>query len=456
MPQALGDGVREAAERGGAPRRLERAAGTDRRLISRSSLTLGSRGFAKFAQVLFLIVAARLLSVEEFATYSYVLVLAAAFTILSDTGVPLVVQRDIAAGRRPPRDLFWSGMPVVVVSALAAAFVLNVVGAVDAGPGSSTGLLLLAGVFVVGNRLFDFAASSLRALGRFGFEAALQVGGAIAFIGGATAATAAGWGVASVLAVLCVKEALSFVVAYAVLRPDVAGSAATRGGVEWKPLVNAGLRLWLAGTALALVTRLPLGVLGNTGSAEEVASFSAAQRFGDAWILLAMSAGWALLPGISYLAVDQGARARDLVRKVLIVASLGSAALAAAVLPAAQPVMRLVFGSSFEGGADALAIVLVGLPAYALLGICWHALIAFDGERKLVPLGLVGLAVSPTLCLILVPWAGDEGAAWSYTLSLAAMAATGLLATVRRLVSGDSRARLEPGGPVLPEAPPGP
>ena len=84
------------------PRRLARTARTNRQLLKRSSATVVSRGFSKFAQILFLIVAARLLTVEEFASYSYLVLLASAFTILSDTGVPLVAGRDAAGVERRP------------------------------------------------------------------------------------------------------------------------------------------------------------------------------------------------------------------------------------------------------------------------------------------------------------------------------------------------------------------
>ena len=96
-----GPGGNGTADRREVPYRLAGAARTDRQLLKRSSATLISRGFSKFAQILFLVVAARLLSVDEFASYSYIVVLASAFTILSDTGVPLVASRDVASGRRP-------------------------------------------------------------------------------------------------------------------------------------------------------------------------------------------------------------------------------------------------------------------------------------------------------------------------------------------------------------------
>ena len=93
-----------------APRRLVRATRTDRQLLARSSITFVSRAIAKFAQIFFLVVAARLLTVDEFASYSYLIVLASAFTIMSDTGVPLV-----AGATRPGAgalgEPFWSALP---------------------------------------------------------------------------------------------------------------------------------------------------------------------------------------------------------------------------------------------------------------------------------------------------------------------------------------------------------
>src|SRR5918997_6544726 len=150
---------------GPARGRLEQAAATNRRLLSASSLTFASRAFAKAAQVIFLVAAARLLSIEEFASYSYVVAVATAFTIVSDTGVPLISSRDMAAGHGRPAQLFWAAAPVVAVSALVAAMALGAFGFLDSGPGTSAGPVLAAAGFVLANRPFDFMATTPRGLG---------------------------------------------------------------------------------------------------------------------------------------------------------------------------------------------------------------------------------------------------------------------------------------------------
>jgi O-antigen/teichoic acid export membrane protein len=416
-----------------APQRLEQAATSDRSLIARSSVTLISRSFSKFAQIFFLVLAARLLSVEEFASYSYLLVLAAAFTILSDTGVPMVASRDTSAGRATPGDLFFSALPVVVVSAVLAALILPVIGAVDSGPGSTFVPVLMTAAYVLFNRLFDFTATMLRGLGRFTFEAVLQSVGAIYFIVLGSLAIIADMGVTAVLAVLASKELASGLIAYAAIRKDLRQPPGIPRQTDWRPLLRIGIKLAVAGIAVALIMRIPLAVLGNLGSDREVALFSAAQRFGDAVYILAISSGFALLPGISYLANTDPERARRLIHRVVLAVVAGSALVAAVALPLAEPIMRVIFGGDFADGAHLLRIVLIGIPGYAMLGVCWYAVVAFDGESHLVGIGLAGLALSALLSALLIPSGGDDGAAWTYVGSLYAMAALTLFVLERQL-----------------------
>ncbi len=364
------------------------------------------------------------------------MVLASAFTILSDTGVPLVASRDAAAGRQPVGELFHDALPVVLVSGALAALALPIFGAVDSGPGTTFVPVLLAAAYVLFNRFFDLTATLLRGVGRFSFEAILQSVGAVAFIAGSIAVTAAGLGVSAVLAVLCAKEAVSGAVSYVALREDLGHRrpASERGG--WRRLFGIGIRLSIAGIALALVMRVPLALLGNLGTSQEVALFSAAQRFGDAAYILAISLGVALLPGIAYLAHEDLPRARALLHRVLLAFTGAGVLLAAAALPLAEPIMHVIFGSDFSAGADLLRIVLAGMPAYAALGICWYSAIALEGEGRLLGIGLLGLAVCVALSVLLIPSGGDTGAAWSYVASLYVVAALSFLVLERQLGRG--------------------
>ena len=373
------------------------------------------------------------------------IVLAFLFGTISDTGVPIVASRDISGGRALPGDLYAAAWPVVVISAGLAALALPLFAAVDSGPGSTLVPALLIAAFVLLNRVFEFHATALRGLGRFNLEAAIQAGGAVVFIAGATATTAAGLGVSAVLAVLCVKEGLSALVAFLALREDLTRSPGP-SPVSWRELLRLGIRLSLAGIALVVVMRLPLVALGNWGTEEEVALFSAAQRFGDAAWLLATTTGVALLPGIAFLARSDRQRASVLLRRVLLGGAAASGLVALVALPLAEPAMRLIFGSDFASGEELLQIILVGFPSCVILGISWYAIVAFDGESRLLGIGVAGLVVAAIAAALLVP-SGATGAAWTYVISLSIMAGLCIGALARQV-----KTAAEPAAPldVLP------
>ena len=58
--------------------------------------------------------------------------------------------------------------------------------------------------------------------------------------------------------------------------------------------------------------------------------------------------------------------------------------------------------------------MLLGLPAYAGLGVCWYAVVAFDGEARLCASGRSVSRCRVMLSALLIPSGGDEGAAWTY------------------------------------------
>ena len=96
--------------------------------------------------------------------------------------------------------------------------------------------------------------------------------------------------------------------------------------------------------------------------------------------------------------------------------------------------MHGIFGSDFTEGVDLLRIVLIGMPAYGAWGICWYAVIAFDGEAIWSASVFPGLAVCVVLGVTLIPPAGDVGAkAWTYVISLRATAGLSFAVLERRI-----------------------
>ncbi len=405
---------------------LRRISRTDRRILAVSSATVASRFLGKLAQLAFIVIAARLLSVEEFAGYSYLIVLALTFSMLADTGVALAASREISAGRRTPAEAFWSSLPVIFAGGLIGGAVALSFGVFDSAPGSSGAALIVTCLFVVTNTLFNFAATTLRGVGRSVYEAVVQGVGAIVFVTAAAVALALGGDLLTVLAILLAKEVLSLLVALVGLWPHV--RPVQRAAAEaWRLLLRIGLQLGVASTALALVTRVPTLVLANDGSAEALAWFSAGQRLADAVLVLATTSGFAVLPSLTLLLTDERERGWRLLRRLLWGALAAGVLIGAVSVLFADQIVTAAFGSDFSEAVQPTRVLMAATPAYAVVGLAWYALVALDRERALLVVAGLTALLALALSLLLVPDGDDVGAAIAYAGSLAAMAA-GLLA----------------------------
>ncbi len=402
------------------PERLDHSGRTDRGVLARSSLTLLGRGISKFAVVAFLVVAARLLTKEEYGIYSYVLVLAFTFAILADPQVSIVAGRDVSSGRHTPATAYWSALPLVVASALVGAIALLAFGLVDSGPGSSGWALALAAAFVFFNRLFGLGLDMLRALGRFGTEAIIETTGTVLLVAVATAVAAAGLGVSAVLAVFCAHAIGSALVCHLVLRRDVGPPARVAGRA--RELLRTGVKLSVAAAATAVATRLPLIVLGGAASAAVVATFSAGLRFVDAAYLLALTAGQALLPSIASLASTDPGRAKRLARRAIALSLLGGGALAAVVAPFGSDIASAVFGSQYASSGGPTSVMILSVPFMGMFWISWFGLVAYHRERDVLAVAVASAAGTLFAAILLIPGGGAEAAAWVYAGAIAALA----------------------------------
>jgi PST family polysaccharide transporter len=407
-------------------------------VLARSSLTLLGRGVSKFAIVLFLVLAARLLSKQEYGIYSYVLVLAQTFGTLADPQVSIIAGRDVAAGTSTPAASYWSAIPLVSLAGLAAAVGLLVFGAIDHGPGGSLGVLAIAGGFIIFNRIAAVGLDMLRALGRFGLEATIETAGTVLLVAAASAIAALGLGVAAVLAAFLVQSVLLAVVCHLVLRHEVGPPRRVIG--QQRRLLRSGLKLTAAAGATAVATRAPLIVLGSAASAVVVASFSAGLRFADAAYLLALTAGQALLPNIAALLSTDPHRAARLVRRALGLSLIAGAVLAAIIAPFGSEVMRLVFGDQYSSSGPLMSVLVLSLPLMGVFWISWFSLCAYGRERDVLPVALVGAAVSVVAGIIVIPSGGADGAARVY-VGVILVLAVGTFAMLERHLRQDGRSR---------------
>lgn len=144
-------------------------------------------------------------------------------------------------------------------------------------------------------------------------------------------------------------------------------------------------------------------------------------------MLLALTAGGALLPGLAHIRATDPARARSLIdRAVFVTSGLGLLAAIPLVLLSGT-ITRVAFGASYAGASTALAIVLAALGLFGLTGVAWFALLALQRERTVLSSAVLGLVVSIVLSVLLVRAHGATGAAIALDGGVGALALVLLL-----------------------------
>ncbi|MCA1689241.1 MAG: oligosaccharide flippase family protein, partial [Actinobacteria bacterium] len=401
-----------------------------RRLLLRSLITVVGRGLSKFAILIFLILATRLLTRTEYGVYSYVLVLANTFGILADPQISLVAGREVSAGRRDAAAAYWDAFPIVLAAGIVAALALIAFGLIDRGPGMTTAELIVAGAVVIFNRLVGLGTDMLRSLGRFGVEAAIETTGTILLVAAASVLASRGLGVTAVLGAFLLHGVLTTIVCQLALRHDV--GRPRRPTRAWRAMFATGISLSLAASATAVATRVPLIVLGTGASAVAVASYSAGLRFADAAYLLALTAGQALLPSISSLVEADRPRALRLSRRVAGAGFLLGVAIAAGTVPFGRAITTTIFGSGYASAGELMSILMLAVPFMGAFWIFWFSLFAHGGERQVMAVAGAAAVVSLVLSIAVIPGDGALAAAWIYVAVLGLLAGGSFVALERR------------------------
>lgn len=355
-------------------------------------LAVASRLLGRMLGLVFIIYLARVEDAATFAAYSYLLVLAATLAALADAGIGPVTGREVARGTADLATTYRAGLPVAVGSAIIAALAVQLIGAIDRGPGTEGAALAWAGLFAAANLVFGFQAEMLRTSGRQGLEAVLQVAAGVLQFGLGVIVLSADGGLALLMAVLATKE-IAVVAASQMALP-----LPWRGHVRigWRrQLFLMGIWVSLASTALAVILRITQVTLSNAAEVRHIADYALAGRVLDVTFLLTWTVGIGLFPWMAER-VHQPGDFRLAFLRLVGKGALIALTLSLLVLPLVPPAFDIIFDGTYKG-AVAPAMLLLSSPVLlTVLFISWNSLIALGQERRLA-IGVLMSALFTTL-----------------------------------------------------------
>ena len=402
----------------------------------------GGRILAALLSWIWLVVAARHLTVEEFGNLALLLAIGAVVSVVGDLGLPLVLMKHVTEDQRTA----WTALTVTVRKRLVAGAVASALAtaafAATSAPGGSLLLPAVYAVSIVSTTVHTSVSAALRAVGSARAEAVNEAVSRLGVLVLGSFLLVRGGGLLAAVATYAVADLASAAVLGLTAHRRLAGGTAP---VDREQFAIGRTGPLAVGSILgALYNRLDVWLLAVLGGAQSVAVYAASYRLLDGLLLPAGAASALVVPRTASAGVRQRNEVIHRSLRTLMLVVL-PAALVLAVF--AAPVLAKTFGPAYRGGEGILAILLLSAaPAVAVLLLAPVAALAHP--RAFLRIVVASLALNGMANLSLIPTLGAAGAAWATVISQA------LLATLLwRTVHSETGMRLVQSEPELERAP---
>jgi len=394
------------------------------RRTARNAVARGSAEVVgKVSTLAWTLVAARSLDQQEFGAFAFALAFSVLLGALPEWGFPSAL---LQRGSREPRRigalhssaLVWQiglAVPVLAVGTLVA-------GLFRPSDAARVTLALVGGAVLL-DMWSDTCRTTASALQRqTGTSTALalqRVTTAVVIV----SALAADTGIVGMGAGLLAGSAFGAVAhAVALRRLGVSFDVTTLDRTGLRRFFDDTRVFGLCSLLLMALFRVDAVLISAFHDDTEVAVYAAAYRLLETVLFITWSINSAISPVIAAASSDLAAVRRGLTAE-FTAATVIYLPFAALLLAEAEPVLRLLFGQTYEhDSASALRWLALSPLVYAFSFFANHAFFALGKERVVLGASGAALAINVTLNLVLIPSFAGTGAAAATTLSYLALA----------------------------------
>jgi O-antigen/teichoic acid export membrane protein len=373
------------------------------------ALRAGAELFAKATGLVLVLAVARELGSAALGVFSVAWTTGWLLALASDLGLHLHAARE-AARREVPLDRLLGR--VLLAKTLLGALALGGLAAIAPWllPAVDRPVLWSVAGALLGLSFVDLVQHGLRGRDRFGPDAALQVGARGSMLAGALLGLGRGalrgLGTGLLAGAALGVGAAALVAARWLARPTLDA----RPAAPLRRLYAAALPTGL-GMALSVAAfRLDIYLLNALTDPASIGLYAGAYRLFEAGQFVPAVVLMVLFPRLA--AEDAGSRAgRRLRLTALATLALAGGGVAVVGWSIARPLVRLFYGSGFEGAAAPLGLLFWATPPMFVNFLLTHDLIARARERRFAALAGGSLVLNGALNLLAIPRYGARGAA---------------------------------------------
>jgi O-antigen/teichoic acid export membrane protein len=381
-------------------------------LVRNSSALLLARVVALICGGGLTIYAVRVLSLEEYGSYSIAIALITLFGLLSEMGISALTLRELVRQPERRRELFAVSMGAEVATTVVAICVMLPV-ALALGYSS----LVLALVAIGGVALMFQAPFATVEAGFKSQRVMTYVGVALAVQASVSAAVGlalllVGVGAEALMIGLAVGAAASLAVGVWLLRWKLAFPV----GLDLNPrhvvnFVRAGSMIAVTGAVTVIYERVDVLMLSKLDDEAGVALYSLAFVVVQYVLLIPTIVGSAYFPMLIERLRDDRETGRAeyglMIRLFLFISIPASIAL----MLGGGEMLRLIFGERYAGAGEPMRVFAWICTLGFLNALFWYGILASYKERAMIALMVAGLAVNVLINAVLIPPLGPLGAA---------------------------------------------
>ncbi|HKN94503.1 MAG TPA: oligosaccharide flippase family protein [Thermoleophilaceae bacterium] len=232
-------------------------------------------------------------------------------------------------------------------------------------------------------------------------------------LGGLVLADALGFSFTGVVLVYVAASSFQFLVMLALAAGKVR-MVPSRDVRRVRRLVKDAAPLGGAMIVHNLYWRIDIVLLSVIATSTQVALYGISYKFVDALVVLPVFITVTLLPEFARTAVDQRERFQSIVAKSFGIMQVGTLAMAVLFVEFAKEIVSIVGGSSFDGAATVLQILMIGVTLTYLGSTFAQALVAAEKQKNLLRIALLLLPLNVALNAGLIPLWGAKGAATAF------------------------------------------
>jgi len=418
-----------------------------RSILANTSYRLLADVASKVASLAFFVVMARELGDSRFGVFTFALSFVILATTLANFGQDPVLTREVARDRSRLSGYFANTLAVKIVLATSSLAIAIGVAAVAGIDRETLETLLLLGPAVTLELLMATCFATYQAFERLEFIPVALISQRFVTAALGIAALLHGAGVVAVSAIYLGGAALGFGLSLWFLVRKIARPRFEVEPRRWVPLMRASLAIGMAAVFAVVLFRIDTSMLAAFKPKDVVGNYGAAYRLLEATLFVSWSVGAAVYPVFSRLTTTSDPPVGAVYQRSLKLAIALTLPLTAGGLILAGPLVRVLYGSSYEDAATALRLLAPAIALYPFSYLTGYLLVSQDQQRILTWVyGLVTLE-NVLVNLVLIPWLSLNGAALGTSISQLLVAVV-FVAVAQRTIGRIGWTRIA-GGPVV-------